>query len=191
MTSVSVAQSTGSLKIYSKKYQGGVNSGGGNILVADFYRRSLRVLDQMGKLDRSVLQRYGIDPKKIESVSQKLVVEAILQPIVWNDTSVEAVNFPDQNGILFNSPAWEVKSNLEKDQLVVHEILGLFEVPDIKFRVSLALTEMLQKSESLFRAIINANEDLLDNCTAHTCHFTVHCEYDQNAKEKFVCTPVQ
>lgn len=44
------------------------------------------------------------------------------------------------------------------------------------------------KAETLFRATLAADENVIDNCTAHTCSFTTRCEYDQTAAEKYVCT---
>ncbi len=47
------------------------------------------------------------------------------------------------------------------------------------------------KAEALFRATLKSDDSLVDYCTAHTCHFTSKCEYNQfvdKADQKYKCT---
>lgn len=50
-----------------------------------------------------------------------------------------------------------------------------------------------QKAEKLFQATLDANSNLSDSCTAHSCSFTAitKCDYNQfseNIEQTYVCT---
>jgi hypothetical protein len=73
----------------------------------------------------------------------QLSVKGTLEPLFWNDEPVEAVNFPDQKEIVFNTPAWKKKNYLEKDHLAIHELLGLLEITDYQFQVSKEISDLI------------------------------------------------
>lgn len=124
--------------------EGGSNTGGGGFVVKDFYNTSLRVGESLGRLDQKVLSRFKIDKTKLKDKMAKLKVKASAVPLMWNGGEVDAVNFPDEVGVLVYSRAWEKKPRLEKDELAVHEILGLLDAPDAQFEASRSLVTLLE-----------------------------------------------
>jgi hypothetical protein len=144
---------TQDIKVYSQAHDGGVNSGGGNGQVADFYDRSLQIASQILALSPEVLRQQNINPTRLSKIAQELKIEATSRNLFWNEASVEALNFPDKIKILFNSPAWEKKTSLEKNQLIVHEFLGLLELPDHQFKVSAIVASQITGQRESFKTL--------------------------------------
>lgn len=124
-------------------YSGGSNTGGGGTVVADFYNTSLQVAANLDQLDEKVLKKFNVDKRKLKNKISQLKVKASAVPLMWDGGEVDAVNFPDEVGVLVYSRAWEKKTRVEKDELAIHEILGLLEAPDVQFKASKSLANLL------------------------------------------------
>jgi hypothetical protein len=112
-------------------------SGGGNGDVAEFFRLAklfhYSVVKARMKLDQPV-----IDHDRFNAVMAALVIEGTSIPLFTQEVGaeVEALNYPSLGKIQFQRQAWERKAKLDKYRLVVHEMLGLLQIPDPQYSVS-------------------------------------------------------
>jgi len=136
---------------------GGSDGGGGNGEIAEFYTL-VRLMAVAYKVVHS-RTALGSRSTQIEPLYKKLKVEQTKEDLLLKGARVEAINYPSQGLIVFNSVAWGMKSQEEKLQLVVHEVLGLLKVDDPKYEVSSAiLLEM--RDEDLGKDVLRASQPL-------------------------------
>lgn len=127
--------------VQTRSIAGGVDAGGGNADVAEFYTiaRSISIHYQ----DTGSRTSLSMKSMLLVDLVKSMKVEEVTHKLYLNNQYVEAINYPTENKIQFDASAWREKDNFKKTQLVIHELLGLLRVPDLNYKLSLEiLSEM-------------------------------------------------
>lgn len=121
--------------IQVRSIAGGVDAGGGNADIAEFYTIARTVaIHYKDVYSRTSL---GVKSAELTNLVKKMTVEEVDKKLYLASKLVEAINYPSDMKIEFNSEEWKAKDNFKKVQLVIHEMLGLLKVPDVNYKVSL------------------------------------------------------
>lgn len=109
---------------------GGISSGGGDSIAAEFIRIAKNVSQMIEKNPVS-----GVDSTSFKSAI--LYTFVISKPrTFWNNTEVNAVNYPDIKRIEINQHRWNKMNIREKYALVAHEYFGILKIDDKAYQIS-------------------------------------------------------
>lgn len=130
-----------------KIFVGGVDAGGGNLDVAEFYLIARAVAaNYLSYSSTTDLDGKG---QQFAPLVRKLTVEESKEDLFNKGQLVDAINYPTDNKIVFNSKSWTQRTLLKKVELVVHELLGLLKIPDPSYLLSWNLVLELQSYQPI------------------------------------------
>lgn len=121
---------------------GGVDAGGGNSDVAEFYLIARAVASYY--LSFNSYTELGERSSKLANVVRKLEVVGQEKQLQLGNQVVEAINYPDLQQVDLHLKSWNQRTLIKKIELVVHELLGLLRIPDPQFVLSWSIVLELQ-----------------------------------------------
>jgi hypothetical protein len=117
---------------------------GGDVHALEFVTTAQQVL--------SYLQKFkfeGLDTKALGQAIDSAKVESTEEPLKLNGMDKDAINYPTENRIVFNSKRWGSLATNERLALVLHEYLGLLGKNDANYQFSkLLLQDMTLRGAS-------------------------------------------
>ncbi len=129
-------------------FAGGWVSGGGDARVLEFVSygyRALEILERPGSALSAQLRRR-IDIKEFSRALQSTTIE-VGSDLAVNGVPKQAVNYPAQRRIVFDTGAWQKLDRTQKASLAFHEYLGLLWL-DANYELSQSYVRLLAE-ESL------------------------------------------
>lgn len=138
----------------STAFAGPGDLGGGNAQVAEFYWLSRTFTQAMELYGREIAPDISL--QDLKSLIADIKVSATTRTLEIDGEQKDAVNSPSTRAVEFNSANWEKRGEQRKLQLVVHEILGLLRISDLKYEKSneivLKLLPHLNEANNLIRS---------------------------------------
>ncbi|WP_413574732.1 hypothetical protein ACLVWU_10925 [Bdellovibrio sp. HCB290] len=115
---------------------------GGNTIASDFYERGVTLLNQLKPRSPVSLEDRDIEVSPLIALFQKTKLVVSDVNLYLDGSLVDAINYPKLNKIEISSLTWKTLNSQDKNQLVIHEILGVAGLPDPLYRNSQELLEV-------------------------------------------------
>ena len=101
-----------------------------------------------------------IDVDKLKTILESSKIETTKKDLILNGKRKDAINYPNENRIIFNATSWRLLSIQDKRMLVLHELLGLLGVDDKQYEITMALEKVA--SVEVVPYFAGKDEDCLD-----------------------------
>lgn len=130
----------GCQKASSNASSGGDTVGnGGSTIEMDFKAAGLRALEQI-ELNEETFK--AVDSALLKAIVDRAEVETTKTELVLKGQRKDAINYPSLNKIVVNESRWMALSEHRKTAFALHEYLGLMNVDDSDYQVSLEILRL-------------------------------------------------
>ncbi len=114
--------------------KGTTSSGGGDPYEGEFRDVARSIVRRLKAREMTELQ--GVSVLAFETKAEKLTLTSTDSVLKKDGKVVDALNYPDEGRIELSLIRWPMMGAFTKKRLVVHEIMGLLRIEDLKYRRS-------------------------------------------------------
>lgn len=164
------------------------HGGGGSSEDAEFYKMARYFSAQITEMGDFF--KNDIPSDKLSRIVQRMRVKSSPEKLTLRGASVEAINYPEALKVIFSELDWNKKTPKKKYQLVIHELLGLLEIPDVMNNKEYLYSELLAERTFPLDGVFYSPETV--DCTelGHQWELAnqrinVHCKTEEECDNAF------